>query len=652
MPFFRKAGMEQEVRAREKAQGGMNMSLLVLQDIVKEYRNQRVLDRVTLTVQRGERVALIGPNGAGKSTLLRIAMGLETPDGGYVIRARQTKVGYLSQDLKEISECSRALEVEKVIRMEQRLRALERQMEESSRRDDAEKTEKLLKDYAELVDRYEAMDGYSIEAKVKAILLGLGLREEALTLPLERLSGGEKMRVAMSRLLLEEPDLLILDEPTNHLDIQAMEWLESFLCKFEGGVLIVSHDRYFLDRVSTRVAELDGGTLFERSGNYSSFMEQKRIRGDFLEREKRRLRWQINHTNRQMVTLRSVKNIKGAQSRAKVLERMKAELAEGVAKAMDREHLHKGDNLRLSFASAGHISAEIARAENLTKRFGDVVLFSGAEFLIRGGEHVAIVGPNGCGKTTLFRILMGKDLDFEGFARLGSWVKYGHIGQVISFEDENRTVLQEIMAKKEMTEAEAKRLLSRFRFYGDQVEKCIKVLSGGERMRLTLAEIMLEEPHCLLLDEPTNHLDVPTREALEEALRSFRGTVIAISHDRYFLTHCIDRILEISGGKIKSYKGNYEAYRQAKLEPENRGRPVQEKGLAKAARGMKSAPSEESVRQREAEALEKEIESLEAAIREMENSFNEETPYERYREYETLLRKRDEQYARWEKLIR
>jgi ATP-binding cassette subfamily F protein 3 len=626
------------------------MSLLTLLDIEKEYRNQIVLKGATLRVSKGERLALIGPNGSGKTTLLRIAVGLEEPDKGTVTRARQSRIGYLSQDLRELSQGDApfrtAMDYDKVLQMEKKLRELEKQLAETIEMDSAREYDQAMKKYSRLVEEYEAMDGYTIEAKIKSILLGLGLREEALLLPMEKLSGGEKMRVALSRLLLEEPDLLILDEPTNHLDLQAIEWLEDFLKKFHGGVLIVSHDRYFLDRVATRTAELFNGTVTEISGNYSTFMEQKQRKLDYVQQEKRRLQQQMAETNQLAQKLIGMAKIRAAKSRLKTAQRLNEEFSAALANMADKEHVRKQEKPRLAFTHAGHISAEIAKAENLCKRFGNVTLFSGAEFLIRGGERVGIIGPNGCGKTTLIRILLGWDEDFEGTARLGSWVRYGYIGQELSFEEQDRTVLEEILAEKEMTAGEAKRHLARFQFYGEETNKQIRILSGGEKMRLTLAKLMLAEPHCLVLDEPTNHLDVPAREALENAILHFRGSVIAISHDRYFLTRCVNRIMEIQDGKTFLYDGNYETYRMKKQTQAGADRSFQ----AQAKTEKSQDPREDASEEHHHAQLVQELEQLENQARSMEKSFDENTPYPKYQEYRELLAQIEDLYAEWDSL--
>lgn len=634
------------------------MSLLILENIVKEYKNQLVLNGVSLRIERGERVALVGPNGAGKTTLLKIAMGLESSDSGDVTIARNIKVGYLTQDLKDVESGSgdneNILHYEKVYRLERKLRDLEKQMADLKDDSNSDSYAGLMNEYSRLLVRYEAMDGYIVETKIKKILLGLGLREETLDTPVSRLSGGERMRVAVARMILEEPDLLILDEPTNHLDIQATEWFENFLKKFEGGILLVSHDRYFLDRVATRVAELESGSICVRSGNYSSYMQHKEELSDFAEREQKRLRWNIKNTNEIVQGLKSRGNIKAWKSREKEMERLKAELKDNILSMKKREHLKKADGPKISFKKIKHVSKDIAWAENLRKSFDDVVLFEGANFHIRGGERVGIIGPNGCGKTTLINMLLGSDRDYEGFLRLGEWVKYSYMGQEILFENDSLTMLDLIMSMKEMPENDARDYLARFQFYGDVVDKTIDVLSGGERVRLYLACVMLEDKDCLILDEPTNHLDVPARGALEKALLEFKGTIIAVTHDRYYLTHCVDKILEIESGKINTYEGNYDIYREIKFGPDietnddNNIKPVQNKypGRTRQGSGKNQAP------ERTVQDMEAEIMGLETRIKEMESMFDKSTSPDKYREYNELLIEVDKLYGEWNALIK
>ncbi|MFZ5596116.1 MAG: ABC-F family ATP-binding cassette domain-containing protein [Bacillota bacterium] len=636
------------------------MSLLALENVVKEYRNQCVLNGVSLRVERGERVALVGPNGAGKTTLLKIAMGLESSDGGSVTLARNIKVGHLSQDLKDVesgeseSGAEAAFHYEKVYRLERKLRDLEKQMDEQRKDSGSALYKKLMEEYSRLLLRYEAMDGYTIETRIRKILVGLGLRHETLGTPLNRLSGGEKMRVLVARILLEEPDLLILDEPTNHLDIHATEWFESFLKKFRGGILFVSHDRYFLDRVATRVAELEGGVLSVRSGNYSNYIQHKKQLGRYVINEQKRLRWTIRKANETIQGLKGRGNTRAVKSREKEIKKLNNQLKTSLQAVKRQEHLHRADGPRIKFKKIRHVSKDIAWADNLKKSFGGVTLFSGACFHIRGGEKVGIIGPNGCGKTTLINMLLGKDRDYEGFLRLGEWVKYSYMGQEVLFENDDMTMLDLIMSRGDMQREQALNYLARFQFYGDETDKRIGVLSGGERVRLYLACVMLEDADCLILDEPTNHLDIPARDAVEAALREFKGTIIAVTHDRYYLNNCVGKILEIENGKISTFEGNYDLYRQVKYGVEEE---KEEKGTRPAGAAVKKTVNKKTnpVKKENPEKVRREIEdrimNLEARIKEMEGLFGITTPVEVYKEYDQLLKEVDMLYDRWSGLI-
>ncbi len=625
------------------------MSLLVLNNIVKEYRNRTVLDGASLRIEKGERVALVGPNGSGKTTLLRIAAGFEACDSGSVIIARGTKMGYLTQDLKEMDPegtifKETALYHEEVSRLEQKIQNLEKRMAEPALVDNPEEYNAVLSEYTRLVSRYESLDGYTIESKIRSTLLGLGLKEEALTHPMELLSGGEKMRVALARILLEEPDLLVLDEPTNHLDIDAVEWLEGFLKRFGGGVLVISHDRYFLDQVATRVAELGNGTIAERSGNYSTFMEQKDRMREFARKEQFRLRQEIKREAAIAEQLKETQKISAWKSRLKTVQRLEKELSVSLKEMKEQHHLYRTTAPKVSFDTIKHMSAEIAMAEGLAKYYGSYRLFSDVNFLIKGGEKVGIIGPNGCGKTTLLGILLGKDKDFKGRARLGEWVRYGYLGQEVDFQDEGHTIAEELLAVKEMPMDAAREYLARFQFYGDEIDKKIEVLSGGERVRLYLGCMMLESPDCLIMDEPTNHLDVPARDALETALLEFKGTVIAISHDRYFLNRCINRILEFSDHTVQSFEGNYDVYKLKKLEARAIRQAEKGKRNTAANKTLKKPEKQPAEKKPDAGQIEARITELEEKRKELENSFGADTPPEKYVEYDELIKELEHLY--------
>lgn len=626
------------------------MSLLILENIVKEYKTKTVLNGVSLKVDAGEKLALIGPNGSGKSTLIKIAMGIETYDRGSVTKASGIKLGYISQGLDEVygMEGRTALDYEKVINLERKIREYEVKLSSMSESSSKE-AEAILREYSKLTASYEAMDGYNIDVKIKKILSGLGLREEAMTEPIEVLSGGEKMRVAMSRMLLEEPDLLILDEPTNHLDIKAIEWFEEYLKKFNGGILVVSHDRYFLNNVATRVAELENGTITERAGNYSTFMEQKKIMKDFLYREQKGLEIQLRRDEEVLQKLKHMRKISAYKSREAMMDKRKDEISRKLGEMKQGQHLHKSNAPKINFTKVEHTGKDIAKVKDLYKSFGTARIFSGASFEIKGGERIGIIGPNGCGKTTLINILLGRDDDYNGFVRLGEWVKYSYMGQEILFEDEDKTILDEIISRRDMLIPEALKYLSKFQFYGDDCGKKINVLSGGERVRLFIACIMLENSTCLIMDEPTNHLDVSAREALEEALKEFKGTVIAITHDRYFLNNCVTRILEVEDEKINSYPGCYDDYKIAKEMKSGMPQKSLESGNFKSGKRRQAAENkiDGDTSAQDPYIIEEQIERLEDEVKKMEQSFDKDTSSEKYNEYNAKLNEIEKLYSLW-----
>lgn len=625
------------------------MSLLVFENIMKEYKNQRVLKDVNLRVERGERVALIGANGSGKTTLIRIATGQESCDSGRLILAKNIRTAYLSQDMFEIrdeEEGSTALHYEKVMQLENKMRVIEKDMEAVIY--NSEKYHRLMHSYSNVLSEYEALDGYIIEKKITKILMELGLRKEALSIPLNNLSGGEKMRVLLARMLLKEPDLIILDEPTNHLDINAMEWLEEFLKKFEGGVLFVSHDRYFLEGVATRIAELQEGTIIEKSCSYSNFMEQKNILREYALKEEKALKWKMKNINKVNDELKSKGKIRAAKSRSKTVARINEDLKKDIQSLKEREHLKKEEGIKLNFKELKKVSKDIVRAEALEKSFGEVDLFKGASFHIRGGERIGIIGANGCGKTTLIRIILGEDKDYKGFVRIGEWVKYSYLSQDISFPDEERTIAQEIMSRKEMNLNLVRDHLSPFKFYGEDIYKKIKVLSGGEKLRLYLSCIILEESDCLILDEPTNHLDINSREAVEKAILEFKGTVIAISHDRYYLNNCVNRILEVTAeGKIISYNGNYDSYKNSKkLKSDAELKNTKSLAQNNKKQGSAKSPQNSAVKNQDnATNTENMIIKLEEKIIKLEESFDKSTPREKYSEYSKMLEEVSKLYS-------
>ncbi|GAU77253.1 ribosomal protection-like ABC-F family protein [Fusibacter sp. 3D3] len=612
------------------------MGLLTLQSIGKAYQNKIVLDEVSLMVESGECVSLVGANGSGKSTLLKIAMGIETPDFGQHYFSSGIKVGYLSQNSDEQENGKNALHHEALFQIETQMSEVFKKLESDL---DPKAYAECMRRYEKLYEKFEAIDGYNLQSKIKKILMGLGLRAGALELPIERLSGGEKMRVALARILLDEPDLLILDEPTNHLDIKAIEWLEEFIKKFSGGVLIVSHDRYFLDRVTTRIAELNHGHLTVKKCNYTSYIDQKTRITSFYLKEHSNLKKQIRDGEEKVQKLRKYKKIKQSKSSEKEVEKLKTRSQKLLVEMRKNENLAQKSKPKLSFKPAGHMSKDIVLVEHLTKQFEDYCIFKNISFKIHGGERIGLIGPNGCGKTTLLNIILGNDAHFKGHVNFGKWVNYAYLGQEINFEDESRSVFEEFeTCFTKLEEKDIKKHLALFNFYGDEVYKAIEVLSGGEKARVELAKIMLYQPHCLILDEPTNHLDLESREAIENAILSFKGTVIAVSHDRFYLNQCVTRILELKNGEMMSFNGNYDQYCRAHIVQPN---SVSSKSLVKNEISKENQLNEAQIQkvldQQKKDRVENEILALEDKISKLNSSENNSTDLDFYQMYGNLV---------------
>ncbi len=608
------------------------MSLLALENISKDYGNKNILNNVSLRVERGDRVALVGPNGVGKSTLIKIALGLEKPDGGNVIIAKNTKVAYLSQDMMELDDLmdETPLCVQEIMDLENKIKKLEEEMVQLA---NSEQCKRAMEKYDKILNKYESLDGYNIERKIMKILLGLGLKKEALKTSIGKLSGGERMRVLLAKILINEPDLIILDEPTNHLDIKTIEWLEKFFEKFNGGILMVSHDRYFLDEASTRIAELSNGTICERNCTYSNFVKEKENMRNYYKWEQKGLELKIEREKKVIQELKSHRKITAFKSREKRLNSLIEERKKTQETFKRDNHLKKDSKPNIILNNVKHVSKDIAWAKGLNKCFGQSVIIRNGIFNIYGGEKVAIVGDNGCGKTTLLNILLGKDKDFQGTAELGSWVKYAYLGQEVNFYDEDVSILEEFMRAKEMTEKEARLYLSRFQFYGDEVNKNLRVLSGGERVRVYLAEMLLYNPHCLIMDEPTNHLDLAAREAIEQTLKEYRGTIIAVSHDRYFLKNSVNKIIEIHQGTMTTFQGNYDFYREQKEKSCDNKINYENRKEVKF-NDKKSFPKKDT--NRNMKEIENQIIILEEQLLNMEKNFNEATEYEDYKKYDKL----------------
>ncbi len=533
--------------------------ILSCQHIEKAFGTNVVLGDVSFHIEENEKTALVGPNGAGKSTLLKIIAGESTPDQGQVVLAKDAAIGYLAQhqEFAGVTIYDAVVEIKQpVLAMEEMMRSLEQHMHSLS----GKELEQTMDQYHRISSQYEAADGYAWKSQVTGVLKGLGFSEDEFSKEIRTLSGGEKTRVALSRLLLAQPDILLLDEPNNHLDMNAIAWLENFLLHYPKAVLIVSHDRYFMDRVVTKVFDLESAVLTTYQGNYSAYAEKKA-----LLREARLKAWynqqqEIRHQEEVIAKLKSFnreKSIKRAESREKMLDRI-----ERIEKPTEIS-----DAMHLSLEPEKVSGNDVLTVDGLTKNFPDKSLFENLNFTIKRGERVAIIGANGAGKTTILKMINQLVTPDRGTISFGSNVQIGYYDQEHHVLNMEKTIFEEISdAFPTLTETRIRNVLAAFLFTGDDVFNQIKTLSGGERGRVSLAKLMLTGANFLILDEPTNHLDIISKEILEHALTSYSGTVLYVSHDRYFINQTATRILDLVNQTFVNYIGNYDYYLEKKEE--------------------------------------------------------------------------------------
>ena len=588
------------------------MVLLQAVQISKSFGSHRVFAGISLTVQEGEKAGIVGVNGAGKSTLLKILTGSLAPDAGEVTRARNLSLSYLAQDGG--LESGRSIWDEMLtvftplIDMEKKLRAMERQMSETSAAEGASR--QLLEDYDNLYALFKSRGGFDYETSVRTVLSGLKFTDTDLSTPVNTLSGGQKTRLALARCLLGNPDLLVLDEPTNYLDMDNLAWLEQYLQSYRGAVLLVSHDRYFLNALARVIYEITPAGLTRYTGNYSAFVQQKAV---LLEQQLKEYNRQQGEIARQEEFVR--RNIaakdttKRAQSRLKALEKMER-----------LERPGKERRVVLSFNVARPSGLEVLRASSLGIGYTGLPLARGLDFQINRGERVALVGPNGIGKSTLLKTVAGLLQPFEGRVSAGIHVQAGYYDQERQGLSEDKQVLHELWDRfPSLDEVDVRKVLGRFLFRGDEVNKRVADLSGGEKSRLALAALMLQKANLLLLDEPTNHLDLPGKEVLEEALDGYPGTILFVSHDRYFINKVATRVLELSPNGVSSYMGNYDYYFQKKAERVQQGSGRAGSGPVR----MESAEKKQYLQKKEEERQKRmhrrRVEELERSISDLED---------------------------------
>ena len=542
--------------------------ILACHNLNKSFGERIIVKDGSFHIEDREKVAFVGVNGAGKSTILKMIIGEEPTDSGNIILTKGKTIGYLAQQQNLISGNSIYEELKTakadIIRLEEQIRTIEHELKSLS----GDELQTRLNTYNRLMSEFESKNGYAYESEIIGVLKGLGFQENEFSKEASTLSGGQKTRVSLGKLLLAKPDILLLDEPTNHLDLNSISWLETYLLNYPGAVFIVSHDRFFLNRVVTKVVEIDQGHLRMYNGNYKDYAEKKRQLRDAQMKEYLNQQREIKHQEAVIEKLKSFnreKSIKRAESREKMLDKI-----ERIDKPMDStQEMHF--ELNPSCISGN----DVLTVEHLTKRFETQTLFSDISFEIKRGEHVAIIGDNGTGKTTLLKILnQVLDAD-EGAFTLGSKVKIGYYDQEHHVLHDNKTIFEEISDDyPSLTNTQIRNTLAAFQFTADDVFKLIRDLSGGEKGRVSLAKLMLSEANFLILDEPTNHLDITSKEILEQALNDYTGTILYVSHDRYFINQTASRILELVNQTFVNYIGNYDYYLEKKEELTAKYAPV------------------------------------------------------------------------------
>ena len=550
------------------------MILLTASNIKKMFLDETLFDGVSFNVDSADKIGFVGVNGAGKSTLFKIINGELDCDGGEIFRSKGLNIGYLEQ--YACADSGRTI-WEELLTVFDEVISIERELDDIRYDIEAESAplEELINRQTALQERFSELDGFYYKSKIKGVLLGLGFGEEEFSLEVGKLSGGQKTRVALGKILLSSSNLLLLDEPTNHLDIESVEWLEGFLQSYKGAFIVISHDRYFLDRVTNKTFELEAGRFRSFGGNYSAYAAQREIDKKTEERN-------YENTVREIERLEGIveqqrrwnreRNIRTAESKLKVIDKLEKELVK--PKNDDEE-------MRFEFKAVPGGGNDVIITEGLGMKFGEKRLFSDADMLITKGERVFLLGPNGCGKTTLLKILLGMYEPTEGSCRFGANIHVGYYDQIQENLSMDKTIFDEIYDEYPMlTQTEIRNALAVFLFRGEDVFKEISKLSGGERARVELVKLMLKKTNLLIMDEPTNHLDIESREALEAALSGYDGTILMVSHDRYFINKTADRVIQLTENGIRSFNGGYDDYVKAISETAETETKTQSAGAA------------------------------------------------------------------------
>lgn len=640
------------------------MIILSCNNVKKSFGVETILEDISFSVNEGDKIGIVGVNGTGKTTLFKIITGIYGYDSGEIYTSKNCKLGYLEQNTNLYSENTVYDEVLSVfsnlVKAEEELRELEYKISEFSSSEQSSDLKKLMELYSKKYEEFESQNGYGFKSEVLGTLRGLGFKDDEMHKKVNVLSGGEKTRVLLGKLLLSKPSLLMLDEPTNHLDSDSVEWLEGFLRTYNGTVMTISHDRYFLDQSVNRIFEISNKKLTAYNGNYTEYQKQSKTQREIeikkYENQQRDIKKQEESIERLKAYGRE-KHLKRARSKEKMLNKIER---------FDKPESEK-KRAKFKFNKSHQSGRDVLQVEDISKSYGEKILFKDINFDIYRGEKVALIGPNGIGKSTLFKIIMGEDDLYKGSIKVGQNVDIAYFHQEQKTLNLNNTIIDEIWDNNpSLVQTEVRNLLGSFLFYGEDVFKEIKTLSGGERARVAILKLMLSNSNLLLLDEPTNHLDIDSKEVLEEALEHYDGTVFTISHDRYFINKIVDKILVLSKDGIVEYLGNYDYYQEKKRQQQDMQKIANDNILEEKTKTKikEERRREKENKQKESEykkiiknieneitVLEKQIQVLESLLCEEEIYLNPDKTAEVSKEKNEYQRKLEKLYIDWERMI-
>lgn len=634
------------------------MIVLSCNNITKSYIADKILDDVSFAINHGEKIGLVGLNGAGKTTLFKILTEEISKDSGEIYIAKDTKIGYLKQNTifnSDKTVYNETLTVfEDIIKLEKNLRELELKISEEGKKNNTDKLDKLMSKYSRLSDEFTERNGYGYQSEIRGVLIGLGFTEDEFNQPINSLSGGEKTRVSLAKLLLEKPDLLLLDEPTNHLDIDAVSWLEKYIREYNGAAIIISHDRYFLDLTVSKIFHLENTKLETYNGNYTTYMKKRKKELKLLNKKYEEQQKELKRQKEiiKNLSLGGKRAIRQAKSREKMLDKMKK---------IDKPTSLNG-KAKIKFEPKVKSGNDVLKVRELSKSYDSKNIFENISFDVYRGEKVGLIGPNGIGKSTLFKILLNQISYDEGSINIGHKVNISYYDQEQNNLNNDKTIVDEIWDDNpKLDHFKIRSILARFLFQGDDIFKEIGSLSGGEKSRVSLIKLMLSKANMLLMDEPTNHLDIDSKEVLEDSLIDYKGTLLVISHDRYFLNKVTDKILELNKNGVDEFLGNYDYYVEKKKQMEN----TVDKSNTKTKTQIKAEKKKERQRIREEQErkkklnlTEKEISNLEKTLNSLESLMCKEEVYsdpvrskEVHDEASNIKEKLDELYTKWESLL-